>query len=280
MADVHSGFDFNTTPHKRKRRPDHLDDSSIGRDIKRRSTHTLPFRLSPSRPHIPAPQAYSLFTSVYQQPPTPVDTSDEESLDQTHEEKFGSERPLSMPRSQGSSNDSLSSIQAQHGDSLDVDMDHTMTSTPIPKIRRARSNDIMPPQRDRNFLSAMDSFARERVPTPISKHFDDRIPDLPSVPRHQFPPLRTNLSPMFEQDSWITRDGLPSPAGDDDMDGVVVNDGMKNDEAQLEERYRLQLDGHGSPGRSRTARLHMGFLTDCDKCIQKVPGHYSHILWS
>lgn len=30
----------------------------------------------------------------------------------------------------------------------------------------------------------------------------------------------------------------------------------------------------------RTARLHMGFRADCEKCIARVPGHYSHILWS
>jgi len=30
----------------------------------------------------------------------------------------------------------------------------------------------------------------------------------------------------------------------------------------------------------RTARLHMGFRADCEKCIDRVPGHYSHIFWS
>ncbi|KAK5075374.1 hypothetical protein LTS08_001557 [Lithohypha guttulata] len=30
----------------------------------------------------------------------------------------------------------------------------------------------------------------------------------------------------------------------------------------------------------RTAKLHMGFKSDCDKCIARVPGHYSHIMWS
>ncbi|KAJ9651605.1 hypothetical protein H2198_009108 [Neophaeococcomyces mojaviensis] len=30
----------------------------------------------------------------------------------------------------------------------------------------------------------------------------------------------------------------------------------------------------------RTARLHMGYRADCEKCIARVPGHYSHIIWS
>jgi len=31
---------------------------------------------------------------------------------------------------------------------------------------------------------------------------------------------------------------------------------------------------------ARTARLHMGFRADCEKCVARVPGHYSHIFWS
>jgi hypothetical protein len=91
---------------------------------------------------------------------------------------------------------------------------------------------------------------------------------------------------MIEQDSWIGRDGLPSPVEDHDMDSMMVdqssddmNQGQSTN-AQPEKRYGLQLDGSSSPGRSRAARLHMGFLNGCDKCIQKVPGHYSHILRS
>ena len=35
-----------------------------------------------------------------------------------------------------------------------------------------------------------------------------------------------------------------------------------------------------SQGNGRTAKLHMGFRADCEKCIARVPGHYSHIIWS
>lgn len=30
----------------------------------------------------------------------------------------------------------------------------------------------------------------------------------------------------------------------------------------------------------RTARLHMGYRADCEKCVARLPGHYSHILWT
>lgn len=31
---------------------------------------------------------------------------------------------------------------------------------------------------------------------------------------------------------------------------------------------------------ARTAKLHMGFKADCEKCVGRVPGHYSHIIWT
>lgn len=284
MAEVYPTFHFNTTPHKRKRRPDDFNDDFLSRDTKRRSTHCLPIRSSPPRPQVSVPPTYSLFTSIYQQPPTPVDTSDDESSYlPNHQDHWPKDD------SQTKSDSSTSSVRAQCGDSIDIDMD--MSAPAQPRIRRARSNDIVPPHRDHSFLSTFENFARERVPTPISSHFDNRVNELPSVPRHQFPPLRTNLSPMIEQESWINRDGLPSPVEDQGMDSMMMvdqtNDGMnglrvsrtESIETWMTGRYGSQVDGTSSPSR-RTARLHMGFLNDCEKCIQKVPGHYSHILWS
>lgn len=285
MADVHSPFQFNTALHKRKQRPDDLNDDFFNHDAKRRSIHCLPIRSSPSRNTVGIPPVYSPFTSIYQQPPTPVDTSDDESPAGPKEHHWR-HKDCFRDDAQDSSDSSTASLTAQCGESVDVDMDSNMTMLSQPRIRRARSNDIMPPHRSSSFLGALDNLARERVPTPISSHFDNRVNDLPTVPRHQFPPLRTNLSPMFEQDSWITRDGLPSPVEDHEMDGMMVdatNDDMSGQELtepQLIERYGLQVDGQSSPGRARTGRLHMGFLNGCEKCMQKVPGHYSHILWS
>ena len=289
MADIDTSgfFRFNilTPPlQKRKRYSDHSDDEDDDsllntRDVKRRSTaiHSLPIRLSPGRPgniSIP-PSSYSLYTSIYQHPPTPDDTSDDESLG--HQTK--ADEPwmtITKHDSRPRSDSSTSSIKAQCGDA-DVDMDMLAPLVTQPRIRRARSNDIIPPERETNFLSAMDNFVRERVPTPFSSHFDNRVNELPSVPRHQFPPLRTNLSPTMEQESWVRNDGLPSPVEDEDM----AMDQDESDDGQQARARRYGLDGHYSPsGRSRTGRLHMGFLSGCDKCARKVPGHYSHIMWS
>lgn len=297
MADVYTAFDHHAdaiATHKRKRFLDDCEDSSSDRDIKRRSIHSLPIRTSPSRPQIAIPHVYSLFTSVYQQPPTPVDTSEDESPGFPRDDCHWPMKQSHSNASLCSQNGTISSTRARPREAPDVDMELSAPSPAEPRVRRARSNDIVPPHRDPNFLGVMDTLIRDRVPTPISSHFDRCVSDLPKVPRHQFPPLRTNLSPMFEQESWITRDGLPSPVEDPDMDSAMMidetNDSMSGlrvsggnetvDSALSSPVYWTPTDGNSSPGRLRTARLHMGFLNGCEKCIQKVPGHYSHILRS
>ena len=119
---------------------------------------------------------------------------------------------------------------------------------------------------------------------------------------------------MVEQENWssIGPDGLPSPTEDyvpqihdpdammiydqtsDSMSGLRVDDEMEAVQMRDDRmEYGLGLDGSMSQGSStphahsrqtsqagRTARLHMGYLIGCEKCAQKVPGHYSHILWS
>jgi hypothetical protein len=282
MADVHSPFRYSQTPHKRKRQCEDQTDSSFNRDSKRRSIHTLPIRLTPPRLQLAGSSAYPLFTSVYEQPPTPVDTSEDESPSHLRDRRrWHTDSSTDQRRHE----QNTPPLTAQEPESVDVDMDMCSPILSQPKMRRARSNDIIAPQRDANLSSAMASFARDRVPTPISGRFDNRIANLPDTPRHQFPPLRTNLSPMVEQECWFARDTLPSPVEDADMDGMVM-DGQASQaskesmNAQQARHAGLRHSGRASPGTGRTARLHMGFLTGCEKCIQKVPGHYSHILWS
>ncbi|KAL2426883.1 hypothetical protein ABEF95_001715 [Exophiala dermatitidis] len=297
MAEVHSAFQFDSAPHKRKRRlaGDVSEDLLFGRDPKRRATHSLPIRVSPpSRPQVSVPPAFSMFTSIYQQPPTPVDTSDDESPGHPRDHHYDSScKTFSTAfQQQPNCNDQNRGARSRNF-SPDVEMDLSPIAGTQARVRRARSNDIIGPYRDSNFLSStINACDRERVPTPISCNFDHRVNDLPSVPRHHFPPLRTNLSPMIEQESWINRDGLPSPTEDQDQDTAMLLDHNNNGsgsrhvtrnggfEPQSMERHMAHLEGSYSPGRTRTAKLHMGFLQGCEKCLQKVPGHYSHILWT
>ncbi len=237
------------------------------------------------------------------------DSSENEFLNKENEES----RLPSLTASQSSSNASDSSTTVK----LDPEM---VVSSPMrpPLMGRARSNDILSSPRRRLHVLPLEpqQTTRDRIPTPITSHFDHRLVEMPNAPRHSFPPLRTNLSPMVEQENWSSMgpDGLPSPTEEyvpqiHDPDAMMVYDqtsddtnGLRVDDAMETEpmvalgdamQYGLGLDGHLSQGNStvsghsrqtsqtgRTARLHMGYLGGCEKCAQKVPGHYSHILWS
>jgi hypothetical protein len=64
-------------------------------------------------------------------------------------------------------------------------------------------------------------------------------------------------------------------AMDQDMDVDAMRDQVRRD---------LGLDGISSQEQAkrisgRIAKLHMGFMAGCTRCAQKVPGHYSHIIW-
>ena len=231
------------------------------------------------------------------------DTSEDEFLSNEN----GDSRLPSLTESQASSNESTSSTK------VNADQEMILSSPTRPRMAgRARSNDLLSsPRRRPHFLTPdPPQTNRDRIPTPITSHFDHRLAELPNAPRHSFPPLRTNLSPMVEQENWSSMgpEGLPSPTDDyvpqihdpdatmmydqtnDSMSGLRVDDAMETDlNVQPDDvmQYGLGLDGQLSQGHSRqtsttgrTARLHMGYLVGCEKCAQKVPGHYSHILWS
>jgi len=306
MANYPSAILDPSSPHKRKRRLEGADDDDRPtRDTKKRTTASLPIRsstMSGGWPSLSVTPSFSIFSSSSTQPPTPVDTSDDEGVclpdfDGTY---FNEMPPLSdSPSSSGSSASSITTqIGERGGDNDDDDDDDddddndsmddvvmSSSSPSQPRTGRARSNDIVWPRRRPSLLSPMAVVSGDRVPTPISSHFDSRIADLSSVVRHQYPPLRTNLSPMIEQESWVGRDGLPGPAEDEDVDAMMIveqtNDTLGGHSVRGEdEALKAAPAGTSSQEHTRTARLHMGFLNGCDKCIQKVPGHYSHILWT
>ena len=266
-----------------------------------------PPRQQPARIFSPPNSTFTSFGGAL----TPVDTSEDESL---HDD-FSSNRLPSLTESQTSNDSSSTSSVKVNVDAGDQDMDMVLSSPTLPRTGRARSNDILSSLRRRPSLLApvVHTTSRDRIPTPINSHFDHRIAELPNAPRHAFPPLRTNLSPMVEQERWssIGPDGLPSPREDyqpqihdpddmmlydqtsDSMSGLRVDDDPMVMSQGDGSQYGLGLDGPSSQGSgagygrtrqtsqaARTARLHMGYLAGCEKCAQKVPGHYSHILWS
>jgi hypothetical protein len=304
---------FPQTPTPQKRKRDLNDDRSaeFGQPWKRHASLAV---RTPPKPRARSAGSLNGFNS--HGPLTPVDSSDEESSSvfpfDTHDQSIDS-RPSAYAHT---------AIRLQHSP-VSEQGDTDMASTPAPpptlvRIGRTRSNDIISPPR---LTSPNDSFLMpaprqpnplaDRVPTPTVSHFDSRVNNLPSVPRHSFPPLRKFLSPMIEQDGWgspLTDSGmgLPSPA-EDEGNGLTDNPGNdpdvmmgyeqtsngmsglrvscdEDDDSMMDDTQMRHIAGFAeatqySQGQDgQRTRLHMGFLAGCDKCMRKELGHYSHIL--
>lgn len=261
-------FDM-TSPHKRKRSLDYSFDKPFEHQSKRRPITSLPFRSSSSRSSL-------LSTSGLPQILTPEDEIE------SHSKYINTELDLWHNPSSISQPIHVNKPIDSHEETPDVEM---ANAPPRYRTGRARSNDILAP-RMTDLLRPPTSIETDRMPTPITEGFDGHF--LTSTPTswHQFPSLRTNLSPMFEQETWISPEILPSPIENDNNDSMMIIEQTNdlrvsdNDEGGVSPSNRITTTRTIDREQPRTARLHMGFLSGCDKCIRKVPGHYSHILWS
>lgn len=67
--------------------------------------------------------------------------------------------------------------------------------------------------------------------------------------------------------------------------GLDGSNRMDDNSGDLQVRAANTSEVHHQHNRNmsnsgRTARLHMGYRADCEKCVKRVHGHYSHIIWS
>lgn len=292
-------------PPKRKRSFDDVKDENLEHQSKRKATASLAIRPSPLKVR-PLGPAFGSFN-----PPAPL-TPDDTSGDESIPEELGTAgQPLIHRNTSNLSDESTNStssmaVHLSPGRQQDTDM---ITSSPFrPCFGRARSNDLISPPRiattDSSFLTPPQSVnpLNDRIPTPINSTFDNRLNHLPAAPRHQFPPLRKFLSPMMEQEPFAAP---PTPVEDtmqdadimvgyeqtsNSMSGLKVscNDDDIMDQDMDTDDMRAQVTGSwgldGAVGQEprisgRIAKLHMGFMPGCSRCVQKVPGHYSHIIW-
>jgi len=281
--------------HKRKRSIDDIHGLGGGWGSKRRPITALPIRSSPAtRPSISITPAFSAFSQV-SQTPTSVETSEDESYEQySRHLNAGAVPDAAMADAQSSTNTSSSSLRVEVDQSVDDNMDLMPVSPTRTRIGRARSNDLVSPRRALGALSPS-PFAeqgRERVPTPISQNFSG--PEFGGPPKGRPAPLRTVLTPMLDEEEWSRNGGFLSPAGNEHHDaGMMVDQAsdsmtglnMGNEHEMsdyMNDRDNQAYDAHGhvEQDHSRAARLVMGYRSDCEKCAQRVPGHYSHIIWS
>ena len=172
--------------------------------------------------------------------------------------------------SNNSSNSSSNSVLAVDGDDEKMDMflspprgSSGSPWSPLRPLGRPRSNGMLQPIQSLHSMSTQAASLSERAPTPIHQRF----PDCDMEMSDSFP-SRTILSPMLNGD-------LPSPG--EEADQMMSDLSFHNESRELSSSAPTRSsDTHAG----RQARLHMGYRADCDKCRQRVPGHYTHILWS
>lgn len=144
-----------------------------------------------------------------------------------------------------------------------------------PQIRRPPSPEPElddPFDEDASMAGVEDSNMMSDSFTNLSVHSQDNMNDLPDL----------RSSPTRHVYSWSPRTrglGLDSSSSRGPMrpDGLRMST-INDTQAMIDQQHSVHHNRSQSTG--RVAKLHMGFKADCEKCIARVPGHYSHIIWS
>ncbi|GAA5830449.1 hypothetical protein JCM5353_005849 [Sporobolomyces roseus] len=147
----------------------------------------------------------------------------------------------------------------------EVEDPHTLSYSPLPAMPLSQSN------------------------SPFSS--TSPYPVHPSLPPHEAPPLHHHLagSPsMTRSNSNTSSNGSvlgqvlhPFPietrtiAYDSNHNGMEVS---MPDHSQSQSQSQVQ-NGNGN-GNGRGWKITMGYRSDCEKCQQRVPGHYTHVVYS
>jgi hypothetical protein len=132
-----------------------------------------------------------------------------------------------------------------------------------------------------------------RIPTPIHTTF--RVRDIRAEKAHR------HHDPDFADDEALirTRQGrrLPSPISEGETSPSVIVEGLED--MQMEVEHEMERDTPTKKGHSRSKHslrdwsgcgsdyskssgpkrsFSMGYKADCEKCRNKMPGHFSHIV--
>ena len=266
---------------------------------------SLPIRSPPgSKPNAFFARAYSPTPPFVPALLTPVESSDDDipSNDLNFE-------PGPLPQlddSNTSSDSTTSSFKVAIGDDGDMEMADSQPrefSSPRP-WQRQRSNDMLAPP---NLPYLLDTHRRqgpERLPTPIYGHFNDS--DVNMDMSGASARSSTLLSPLIREEdepSWWRDYRPPSPVDTfgevmtpvsqegEMMGSLNVNTAGSNDLSRNKIPFP-EFSNHGystfdgqrerfgaESGAPQSRRLTMGFRADCEKCIRRIPGHYSHIVY-
>lgn len=116
----------------------------------------------------------------------------------------------------------------------------------------------------------------QRPPSPDDEDEDMMGVEDSSAMSSSFSSLSVHNSPFQTSPTRASR-SIHRGLGLDSYGGVARPDDLRmstiNDQRPASYHGRQQSSG-------RTGRLHMGYKADCEKCVARVPGHYSHVIWS
>lgn len=248
------------------------------RQQKRSHTTELPIRSSPSPP-IHQDRHWQTLAPGFHGPLTPVDSSDDEAHGQAENPWFRKRNKISTQQWANQKTSLVNSVQSCD-EEMDMETSNSHTFKQTPSLPQRHINSLPP--------SAM-SF-RDRAPTPITATFN--IFETSSRNRGKQMTQPTMLSPLMGEESY-----LPSPVesismsmnGDSEtimrMEHASSGFGALSveckDDAMMEDPVMSPTSAKFAKANAgKGARLHMGFRADCEKCQQRVPGHYSHIVWN
>ena len=217
---------------------------------------------------------------------TPVESSDEEpcNINDAEDEGMNVGSTTDLPSSQTSK---TSSMNVGVGEDEDLDMTDSQTRSPPPWHAQVT---LSPSRPQSSFLNLPINPSGGRIPTPIYGHFTN---DFSMDMSGQSTPAN-GVTTIREEDDWWRRRDLPSPASDHDnghpmMSPIGETDGLMGrlnvgtgtrapDSSSADSIHPMFSHREDNHQTGRSSRLVMGYRADCDKCRQKVPGHYSHIV--
>lgn len=282
-----------------KRSIDDFDSDGLVTDDPRpvtKKTARLPIRTSPKRPKRPTlgPRKTAFISLGNQTPPSPESSEDE--LDGGEDTEMDLVQSASPSDHDYYLNHAVSplSILTQLGEEDQMELAvspiasrNDTLSSPQPTFSHNRNH--TPHVEDSGARPAMTPMSSDRVSTPVYSAF-------PRNPQDRLPLIETQLSPAIggvtptTSTTTPTPTRLPSPSPLRDCQMDTMSPGLSGGPPRVQRVHTalnmsppapaarslssvVSASGRGSP------RVHMGWRADCEKCRQRVPGHYNHVLW-
>lgn len=261
------------------------DNNANAHPSKKRQMAALPHRYSPRQPRQPFAPFGALYTQL---PPTPapptITPADSDSEETSEPRSFFSPYSSSPTQTLTPSSPCLDAINssqsAQMSDACLYSDDCEMTDT----IHLSPGS----------FQNDPSTTISSRIPTPIHSSFHIRDIRAEKASRHHDPDFADDEALV---DRFRRGRRLPSPISEGEMSPSVIVEGLED--MQMEVEHEMEKETPTKKGHSRSKHslrnwtgfggesgngtgmkrsFTMGYRADCEKCRNKVPGHFSHII--